>query len=442
VTGAPPLSEAIGTRIRSLGVSRGAHVLVAVSGGADSVALLHLLRFCSDCVLSAAHFDHAMRPGSAADAAWVRGLCRAWGVPLIEARADRALRSEGDAREARYAFLRAAQRECGAAFLATAHHADDQAETVLLRMLRGTGLGGLAGIPERGPEGLIRPLLPFWRAELRRYAAGNRLRWRRDPTNRGLRPLRNRIRLGLLPRMPEGTRDALVRLAALAGEAEALMERRAEAALLRVSREDDGAVLLEREALGAYDSAIATRVLRRVLRRYGTVLDRPGTRTALQFISTAPSGRELVLPGGRARILTEFGRARIAALDPPGGPDRTLAVHGAEGAGEARIGGATWEVRWRTAAASEAGADETALDPAGAPFRVRGWLPGDRVRMTAGGRTLKKLFNEARVPRSRRARLPVVCDAAGRVVWVVGVARAADPPPPRGLALILSMVDA
>jgi tRNA(Ile)-lysidine synthase len=433
----------VAERLRALGVRPGAHVLVALSGGADSVVLLHLLRFAVPGLrLTAAHFDHAMRPSSAADARWVRGLCRAWDVPLITRRADRLLRSEGEAREARYGFLRAAQAECGAGFLATAHHADDQAETVLFRMMRGSGLAGLAGIPERGPDGLIRPLLPWWRAELRAYARARHLRWRRDPTNRGLHPVRNRIRHRLIPlleRRSPGLRGRLVALAGAAGEAESLLDRAALRALHEVSREEEGGLLLERAALSAYHSPVATRVLRRALRRYGTVLDRPGTRTALEFIRSAPSGAALVLPGGRARILNEFGWARIAPVEPPPPPDLPLVVVGRAGAGEARIGGRTVRVRWRT---DEAGTDEAALDPALGPLTVRGWMPGDRIRTAAGGRTLKKLFNDARVPRSRRARVPVVCDAAGRVVWVVGVARAADSPPPRGPALILSMVDA
>ncbi|HEX6037412.1 tRNA lysidine(34) synthetase TilS, partial [Longimicrobium sp.] len=149
----PTFAERVRRSLDGLGV-RGtdAHVLVAVSGGCDSVALLHLLRFAADDAglrVSAAHFDHAMRPGSEGDAAWVCGLCRAWGVPLMDARADIPPRTEAEARDARYAFLRRAQEACGAAFLATAHHADDQAETVLFRVLRGTGLGGLAGIPPR-----------------------------------------------------------------------------------------------------------------------------------------------------------------------------------------------------------------------------------------------------------------------------------------------------
>ncbi|HEX8392306.1 MAG TPA: tRNA lysidine(34) synthetase TilS, partial [Longimicrobium sp.] len=231
----PPSSASLTDRFRreldALGLrGTGAHVLVALSGGMDSVTLLHLLRFAADdgaLRVSAAHFDHAMRPGSDADARWVAGLCRAWGVPLRSARADSAPTSEAEARDARYRFLRAAQADVGATHLATAHHADDQAETVLFRVLRGTGLRGLAGIPAADGTGLVRPLLPFWRAELRAYARAAGLRWRTDPSNAGLDPARNRLRHRVLPqaeRVAPGARRALVRLAALARDDEAAWE--------------------------------------------------------------------------------------------------------------------------------------------------------------------------------------------------------------------------
>src|SRR4051812_7461857 len=178
--------------LAALGVEPGAHLLAAVSGGADSVVLLHLLRFVAEgmgMTVSAAHFDHAMRPDSGADAQWVAGLCAAWDVPLVVGRADGTLRSEGEARDARYAFLEAARAGAGADWIATAHHADDQAETVLFRVLRGTGVAGLAGIaPVDAARRLVRPLLPFRRAELRRYARSHGLRWREDSTNASVDP--------------------------------------------------------------------------------------------------------------------------------------------------------------------------------------------------------------------------------------------------------------
>lgn len=408
-------------------------MLVALSGGADSVTLLHLLRFAAadaGLELRAAHLDHAMRPGSDADARWVRGLCHAWGVPVSVERTRRRLRGEAAAREARWAFLRAEAEGCGAAWIATAHHADDQAETVLFRALRGSGVAGLGGMRDAG-EGVARPLLPFWRAELRAYARRHGLRWREDPTNRGPGAARNRLRHTLLPlaerAVAPGARRALVRLAALAREDEAAWDAVLAPLEAAATRWDDGAIVLVRSALAGYDSAVAGRLLRRVLGRLGSVPGRAGTRSALAFITGHPSGRELVLPGA-VRIRTEFDEARIervGAAQPS--PDRPLAVRGAEGEGHAVVGGREVRARWRTASwvPGEDDPRQAALR-AGAlalPLTLRGWRPGDRMRTPGGTKRLKKLFGEARVPAGRRAAVPVLADAEGRVVWVAGVAQ-------------------
>ncbi|HEU0302035.1 MAG TPA: tRNA lysidine(34) synthetase TilS, partial [Longimicrobium sp.] len=434
----PPFAERVRRSLDGLGVrGTGAHVLAAVSGGCDSVALLHLLRFAADdgtLRVTAAHFDHAMRPGSARDAAWVRGLCAAWEVPLVEARAQTAPRTEADAREARYAFLRRAQAEAGASHLATAHHADDQAETVLFRALRGTGIRGLAGIPPRGEDGLVRPLLPFWRAEIARYARAQGLCWREDPSNAEAGYARNRIRLRLLPAIEKhlapGARRSLVRLATLAREEEEAWEAVLRPLVAEAVREEDGALVLVRERLAAYDWPVAARVLRAALRRLGTTPDRTGTRLALQFISHAPSGRAFTLPGG-VRITTEFGLARLerTAGEAPGAPpDQPLVIAAPEpGQGRFRVGGAEWTARWGPEG-DGAGEDERTMrmgvDRVCFPLTLRGRAPGDRVRTRAGTRPLKKLLGEARVPLRRRAALPVLADAAGAVLWVPGVARA------------------
>src|SRR5215213_3871958 len=340
--------------MRSLeNVPPGAHLLAAVSGGADSVVLLHLLRFELGAAVTAAHFDHTMRPGSAADAAWVKGLCAAWGVPLVGVRAERPPRSEAEAREARYAFLEEARERAGAEWIATAHHADDQAETVLFRVLRGTGVAGLAGIaPVDAARRLVRPLLSFRRAELRRYARRHRLRWREDPSNASADPARNRIRLELLPRIERtlapGAAAALARLAELAREDEAAWESVLAAEIAALAREEEGALILVRERLSGYDSAVAARLLRGLLRRLGVVPDRDGTRSALRFIRTAPSGRVLTLSGG-VTIATEFGEARIQRVSPPPLPDAPLAIDRERGSGSCRIGGRELRVAWRPA---------------------------------------------------------------------------------------------
>lgn len=433
-------------------VPPGAHLLAAVSGGADSVVLLHLLRFGMEgmgITVTAAHFDHAMREESAADAAWVEGLCASWGVPLVRGRAERPPRNEAGAREARYAFLAEARERAGAEWIATAHHADDQAETVLFRVLRGTGVAGLAGIaPVDEARRLLRPLLSFRRRELRRYARAHRLRWREDPTNALADPARNRIRLELLPlaerTIAPGAAAALARLAELAREDEAAWERVMAGEISTLAREEEGALVLVRERLSGYDSAVAARLLRGLLRRLGVVPDRDGTRSALRFIRTAPSGRVLQLPGG-VRISTEFGEARLERRAPPPLPDAPLAIAGERGQGTARIGGRERRVAWRPAGegGGEGGCSATvAVEPDQFPLLLRGRLPGDRVRTPAGTRTLKRLFTDRRVPRHERARVAVLADARGRVLWVPGLARGAPPPAPGEPGLTLEIADA
>ncbi|HEV2129912.1 MAG TPA: tRNA lysidine(34) synthetase TilS [Longimicrobiaceae bacterium] len=456
----PPLGHRVRQNLETLGVrGTGAHVMVAVSGGVDSVALLHLLRFAAperELRLSAAHLDHAMRSGSAADACWVAGLCRAWQLPLVSERAAEPPRSEEEARRARYAFLRRAAREVGATHLLTAHHADDQAETVLFRILRGTGVEGLAGIPPSDPSGLVRPLLPFWRTEIEAYAEAQELRWREDPSNRSLDPRRNRIRHELLPwieeRVAPGARRHLVQLAELAREADAEWREIVQPLEQAAYRREGQALVLARSAFRGYGPALGSRMLRSALRALGIVPGQAGTRVALQFITGASSGRELWLPGG-IRLLAEFDSVRVErpGTTPPDQPLEIPAPDGdAEAAGSLRIGGGDYRARWRVAPWSGSDGEEggedwrvaLGLDGLRFPLRLRGWQAGDRIRLAGGTKTLKKLFLERRIPRSRRHRLPLLVDARGRVLWVAGVARSLDAVPQlQREALLLAIVD-
>ncbi|MDB4947781.1 MAG: tilS [Gemmatimonadetes bacterium] len=444
-------------RLRALGLNgEGVRVMVAVSGGLDSVALLHLMRFAAgepgmDVV--AAHCDHAMRAHSGEDARWVAGLCRAWGVPLWTRRAHAELRGEAEARAWRYGALREMMREAGATHLATAHHADDQAETVLFRVLRGAGIDGLAGIAERAAGGLVRPLLPYWRAEVRDHVRRAGLRWREDPTNRTAAYARNRIRR-LLPVLERdaapGARRSLARLAEVARAEGAAWNAVLAPLEGEAARWEDGALLVVRSALAGYDSALAARLLRRLLAPFGGAPGLRGTRAALQFITAAPSGRTLQLPGG-VRIRTEFGVARIERAgggQGGAGQDTPVRVASERGEGTAAVGGAELRVRWWTAEwgaeAAEAGSATVALLAEGlrTPLLVRGWRPGDRLGTAGGTRKLKKLLGERRVPRGARARLPVLADADGRALWASAVGQ--DPstlPRPGAAALLISIGD-
>jgi tRNA(Ile)-lysidine synthase len=441
--------------LRGLGVaSEPASWVVALSGGCDSLVLLHLLRRFSlplGLSLTAAHLDHAMRPGSEEDARWVAGLCAAWEIPLVSRRLAAPPASEDAARRARYAFLRETARGVGARWIATGHHADDQAETVLFRALRGTGLDGLGGIRVVTAGGVVRPLLPFWRREIEALARERGMRWRTDPTNRSLEPARNRIRHELIPLaeagIAPGARRNLVNLAALAREAEEVLDaavRRAEGELVR---EENGAFLLARGRLRVYDSALGARLLRHLLRRLGVVLGRVGTRAALQFITDAPSGRVMQLPSG-VRVRLEFDQARLEREEPGPAADEPLSIEalGGPGGGLLRLGGRLYRVSWRTGegdAAEEGWRAVLARDSARLPLLLRAWRPGDRMRTAGGTKTLKKLFLEHRVPLSMRPKLPVLVDASGAVLWVAGIPRPPlTRPRPGEEPLCLSVVDA
>ena len=205
-------------------------VAVAVSGGADSLALLHALRVLSGprrWRLAVLTVDHGLRPRSAADAAFVADHAKSLGLPArlltltpADLEAHRAAGPEGAARAARYAALWPAADDLGCPWLATGHTLDDQAETVLLQLLRGTGPDGLAGMPVRSGR-LLRPLLAVRRSETRACCTATGLAWREDPTNATDGPLRNQVRHHLLPLLEQlrpGATQTLARTATLAAD--------------------------------------------------------------------------------------------------------------------------------------------------------------------------------------------------------------------------------
>lgn len=227
---------------------RDLHVVIAVSGGADSVALLRAIcalkqRAAGAGRLQVAHFDHRLRSESSADAAWVAELCAQLQVPCAIGKSDMqaaaALRRDGleaTGRAARYEFLTRTAEQLGARFLVTAHTADDQVETVLHRLVRGTGIGGLAGIPRTRSltpsVTLVRPLLGVGRKQVLEYLQWTGQSYRVDATNADPRFTRNRLRHELLPLLRcEFNSDvdaALLRLANQAAESQQLIFQQAQ----------------------------------------------------------------------------------------------------------------------------------------------------------------------------------------------------------------------
>ena len=410
-------------------------VLVAVSGGADSVALLDLLASVAAerrWRLVVAHVDHGIQEGSAAVAQQVQALARRYDLPfeIGELELGRGA-SETSARRARYAWLEATGKRLGADWLVTAHHQDDQVETILLRVLRGSGPAGLAGIPSRTRRGLIRPLLDFTHGELVAHARERGLVFHEDPANEDPRHLRSWLRRDVLPalegRLGRQLRRDLLRL----GRAAASERRAWDSVLNRLPgldlKNDATGFDVARATLTGYDDALASVVIRAAARRAGLVI---GPRRAREVLGLAgrSSGRRLALGAGWQAAVV-FDRLRIERL---AAAEATTAVVPRGVRGDARFG--RFVVRWAPATAPKQ-LSRTAWRTwirTGA-WTVRGPRSGDVIAPLrgVGHRELRRVLMDARVPRGARPGYPVV--ARGEtILWVRGICRSADAVPRPG----------
>ncbi len=435
----------------------GTGLVVALSGGIDSMTLLYLLRFSMripPASLHAAHVDHRMRRGSEGDAAWVEAVCAQWGVAFHLHTAVSPVSTEAEGRDLRYRFFEGVRRGVGpGARVATAHTADDQAETVLFRAARGGGPRGLGGIrPERSPS-ILRPLLPFWRAEVEAFAIDRRIPFREDPSNRDLRWTRNRLRHRVLPALEQAVPGATASLVALAETSRLesaalaeLLDRRIEALTEGGGGELVGCeqneappkparsagpppeLALPRAALRALSGPVLTVLLRRSVSRFGAEPGRKGTADLVRFVQESSSGRRVILPGNvtvEHRLdhfrIRRLGEPDAASVDPSPPCVRIPAV------GRSGEEGYVWgvqEVQVAWGSFPRRGFPMVArLSPEDVrfPLVVRPWRPGDRVSLPYGKKKVTKLLLEARIPGDRRPGHPVLADADGSVLWVPGL---------------------
>lgn len=417
-------------------LAAGDRLLVAASGGADSTALLWGMRRLAERLpvdVHAAHLDHGLDPDAAARAAATARLCARLGVPLRAGSRDVAAErgagesAEAAARRVRYGFLERQRRELGARWILTAHHADDQAETLLLRCLFGSGLAGLSGIAARRGA-LLRPLLALRRRQLAAALAVAGLRPVEDPTNRDLGVPRNRVRHCLIPalerRWPELGRD-LPAVARAARGARRRLDRVVEAAT-GMRREGHG-VSVDRAALEALPEALWPFALARAARLAG--LDYPAGRHArLELKRQLESGVAVGCDQGNGwRWRSAGGRLALEAAprrEAPAPFCRSFTAPGQVEVPEVGI-----RVRLRPAERQDwmlrGAADRTGLGlrlRAGDTVTVRSRRPGDRIRPLgcAYRRRLKDLLIDRRVPSRQRDRLPLL-EVGGRIAWVPGV---------------------
>jgi tRNA(Ile)-lysidine synthase len=404
--------------------------LVAVSGGPDSVALLYLLHDLAAALhlsLVVGHVDHGIHPASAAWASEVTALAARLGVRCE--RATLALgpsASETIARRERYRALARMQDAVGARYVVTAHHADDQVETVLLRFLRGSGMAGLAGIAASTGGGLVRPLLPFRRAEIAAWLARRApaAKPHLDAANMSFQHDRSWVRGAVLPLLRQHFPDVDQQI--LAGQRQAAVERAAWDHLvashpeLEMRRVADG-VEVARATLARYDKVLSAALLRALARTAGHRIGLVRAERVRRLAATAPSGRRVDLGDGWVAE-TAFDRLLIRRPSPGPSGGATVDLGTAEVPGEARW--RDWCITWRVEPVGELQRHGWGTWVTPGPLALREGRRGERMRPLGGvgRRAVRRLLMEARVPRSERSAYPVIL-RGGEVVWVPGVCR-------------------
>jgi tRNA(Ile)-lysidine synthase len=417
-------------------------LVVAVSGGADSLALLHLLhatRSGHGLELVVAHADHGIHPESADVARKVEGIASALGIPAHVGRLSLgSAASETAARAARHTWLERVRLDTSSDGIALAHHLDDQAETVLLRVLAGSGPAGLAAMARRRGV-LIRPLLGFRRSELEEWVRDRRLSAWDDPANRDPAHRRSWIRVEILPLLAERVRDVIPQLARVARHAasdRAAWDRVIDVLPdLDVEAEADGASVAARSVVG-YDSPLARAVVQAVARRAGLALGPSRARRVVDLARKGTSGRLVELGAGWCAELA-FGRLRFfRAAGVPG----AVALLAAEGS----VSWGGWRIRWRPdRTPSRQPRDGSVAWFIPESMSVRGPAVGDRLVPLGGTghRPVARCLQEAKVPRGRRAGWPLVV-AGPNVLWIAGICRAAAAVPAEGEEAVRVEVDA
>ena len=408
--------------------------LVAVSGGPDSVTLLDLLARSRDVhgqELVVAHVDHGIHPDSHAVAERVEALAASYSLGVHTGRLKLGSQtSETEARAQRYAWLESLANRLEAKVIFTAHHADDQAETVLMRVLAGSGPAGIAGMAAIRNR-LVRPLLPFARDQLVQHLEEAGLAAWNDPANSDPRHLRSWLRGDLLPAIRQ--RIPAVDENLLRSASQASRDRTAWDALLDVlpglelAVDSDG-ISVAAPSLGRYDSPLAHALILAVARRAGCQLGPTRLSRIIRLLQVGTSGTRAPLGRGWMAELA-FGRLRLCRERSGIVPD-DLALEGRSG--EASWGG--WRFRWGPAVTPEhqERAALTAWFPS-EPLLVRAWAAGEKLKPLGGTgrRLLVRCFQDMQVPRSRRELWPVVARRE-EIIWVPGVCRSDLQLPSRG----------
>ncbi|MGE3977364.1 MAG: tRNA lysidine(34) synthetase TilS [Nitrospira sp.] len=444
----PPLVHRVvrTVRCRSL-FQRGQHILVAISGGPDSVALLsilHLLRSSWKLTLSAVHCNYGLRGAeSEDDQKFVEAFCQVLGMPLHVRRVEfhtggPKTSLQAEARDLRYRVMQETAEKYGADRIAVGHTADDQAETILLWMLRGAGLTGLSGMPAFRDNKVIRPLYDIKRQEVLAYLRTAGLSFREDSSNFQMHYLRNRVRREVIPilsRLVPSSVDALCKLADICREDDRCLDDQVKAlSSSAVKRGSAGGWAIDRRFLLELPHAFQRRCIRNLFRQHDDRFRSPGVRTVDRIIHMASKrggGSSLDVKGGR--VVVSDRRLRFVPLHAAE-PFRVEQPHGRcqeflSVPGELIWPGTGQRLQVQQQAGIQFGAAPFGknqilvdADRVSQPLMVRNWLPGDRFHPSGMGGHSKKLqdfFTDLKIPIAVRSLIPLVVAPEG-ILWVVG----------------------
>jgi len=421
----------------------GEGLVVGVSGGQDSVALLDVLRVLRRDLglrLHVAHLNHGLRGAQAdEDEAFVRQLAAEWGEPFTAERCEvgRIARERGlsvaeAGRQVRYDLFERVRQAEQLDKIAVGHTATDRAETLLMNLLRGAGVDGLASIPpQRGR--VVRPLILATRQETEGHCRRRGLSFRRDPSNDDVEHLRAKVRAQLIPLLEREYQPragaALARAAELLGADAEFLSDLARAQYQQLAERGGEELSLDLEGLLSSPLALRRRVVREAVRELrGEVADLglEHCDAVLDLAREAQTGKALELPGGVSAEVS-YGRLLVRSgggLRESERIEETLSVPGRL---VSQALGIALEAEVVPREALAAPADEPGLadldyEQAGSQLVVRNWRPGDRFRPLgmAGEKKLQDFFVDAKVPRRQRARVPLIAQPNGRILWVVG----------------------
>lgn len=436
--------------------SPGDCIVVAVSGGPDSVTLLHIMHAIASRTdqrlnLVCAHINHGFRPeASREEAEFVQSLARQLDMPFELANLDipTYMKESGKgaqlaAREKRYEFLHAVACKYGAASIALAHHADDQAETVMMRILRGSGASGLAGMRLKRREknvNLIRPLLRIYKAEILKACQDAEIPYRIDSSNLQNKYARNAIRLDVLPFLGQYNgqlAESLNRLADTLGEEDDYLQQLTDQAYQELVTSDGEGLAFQIKPFGTLHAALQRRLIKLILNYLPFCLEESDfvkiERVRQGAIQSAPTTWSLDLGGG-LQCVREYDTVRFIPNAAGGIDDLRYTYRVDSIPAEVEIQGLGTNLLFRqTAAGQDAmskmthGKDSAVFDADELvyPLTVRSRQPGDTMKVMGlnGTKKVKDIFIDEKVPPSLRSRIPIVTDGQGRIIWIPGIRR-------------------